>query len=355
MTIETDGRPLTARRHRRPGGPTASRWSRAMSSRRSPGRRGTLQAFRREPAPRLVAVDDVSLSIGRHETLGLVGESGSGKTTFARCLIRLVEPDAGRSASTASTSGPPTRTTCATIRRRAQMVFQDPYTSLNPSSHGRGGDRASRRASTGSSTSAASTDHVTDAARPRGPASDDPARDGRASSPAASASASRSLARSPPSPRAHPRRRGGQRPRRLDPGARSSTCFEDLVARARASRSSSSPTSSRSSPTSTRRVAIMYLGRDRRGGPDRGGLRAAAPPVHGGAALGASDARAARARDAPALRGELPSPYQMPAGCRFNTRCAFAQERCFVDEPQLEEASPGHRVACHVLPELTVA
>jgi oligopeptide/dipeptide ABC transporter ATP-binding protein len=45
----------------------------------------------------------------------------------------------------------------------------------------------------------------------------------------------------------------------------------------------------------------------------------------------------------------------MPAGCRFNTRCSFAEARCFVEDPQLEEASPGHHVACHVLPTLNVA
>jgi ABC-type glutathione transport system ATPase component len=79
-----------------------------------------------------VAVDDVSLSLARGEILGLAGGSGSGKTTLARCVIRLVEPDAGsiRLAGTdvLAAEGKDLRE----LRRRMQMIFQDPYASLNP-------------------------------------------------------------------------------------------------------------------------------------------------------------------------------------------------------------------------------
>jgi peptide/nickel transport system ATP-binding protein len=47
------------------------------------------------------------------------------------------------------------------------------------------------------------------------------------------------------------------------------------------------------------------------------------------------------------LQGELPSPFNPPAGCRFHTRCPHAQARCSAEEPKLREAAPGHRVACH--------
>jgi ABC-type glutathione transport system ATPase component len=79
-----------------------------------------------------VAVDDVSFSLHRGEILGLAGQSGSGKSTVARCLTRLVTPDSGaidlegedvRAASGAS---------LREVRRRMQMIYQDPYTSLNP-------------------------------------------------------------------------------------------------------------------------------------------------------------------------------------------------------------------------------
>ena len=78
------------------------------------------------------AVDDVSFTLHHGEILGLAGESGSGKTTLARCIIRLVEPDSG----TIELDGIDVRAARGAqlreLRRRMQMVFQDPYSSLNP-------------------------------------------------------------------------------------------------------------------------------------------------------------------------------------------------------------------------------
>jgi oligopeptide transport system ATP-binding protein len=106
---------------------------------------------------RVAAVDDVSFSIDEGETFGLVGESGSGKTTTGRCLLRLIEPTSGgvmfRGANVLAMSAPELRA----ARRQMQIVFQDPYSSLNPRMRAREiveepliihglGDRAARRA-----------------------------------------------------------------------------------------------------------------------------------------------------------------------------------------------------------------
>jgi peptide/nickel transport system ATP-binding protein len=77
-------------------------------------------------------VDDVSFSIGRGETLGLVGESGSGKSTVARMLLRLIEPTAGEVRYDGRDMLAASASELRSMRRRMQIVFQDPYAALNP-------------------------------------------------------------------------------------------------------------------------------------------------------------------------------------------------------------------------------
>jgi len=97
-----------------------------------PARRSLAEVIRRRPRFVVRAVDAVSLTIRRHETLGLVGESGSGKTTLGRALLRLYAPTGGRIRFMGEDLAALGARELQALRRHMQMVFQDPYSSLNP-------------------------------------------------------------------------------------------------------------------------------------------------------------------------------------------------------------------------------
>ncbi len=95
-------------------------------------RRSATEWIRRRPGDTNLAVNRVSFDLARGEILGLAGGSGSGKTTLARMLIRLVEPDEGQIALEGLDVRAARGRELREVRRRMQMVFQDPYSSLNP-------------------------------------------------------------------------------------------------------------------------------------------------------------------------------------------------------------------------------
>jgi peptide/nickel transport system ATP-binding protein len=97
------------------------------------------------------------------------------------------------------------------------------------------------------------------------------------------------------------------------------------------------------------RIGVMYLGKLVELGSGRDIYERAAHPYTAGliATIPLPDPSAERAKDGVAIKGELPSPVNPPSGCRFRTRCQFAQERCAAEEPELRAFGPGHVAACH--------
>ena len=279
------------------------------------------------------AVDGVSLAIEPGETVGLVGESGCGKSTVARCVLRLVEPSAGRIVFDGVDL---TRLDGEALRRRRrdfQMVFQDPTASLNP------------RLSVRTTVDEPLALHTTLDAR---------ARRERVAEVVASVGLGAELLDRYPHELS-----GGQRqrvniaraiatePRLVVLDEPTSALDVSLRARLGVSYLFISHDLATVKYLATR-VAVMYLGTIVEEAPGR---ELFARPLHPytRALLSAvpvpdPDARRPRVR----LAGEIPSAVDIPSGCRLRSRCPLAQPVC-AEPVALRDVAPGHRVACHLV------
>jgi oligopeptide/dipeptide ABC transporter ATP-binding protein len=296
----------------------------------------------------LRAVDGVSFAIGPGETLGLVGESGSGKTTTARLVLRAIEPSAGdiRFEGESIVGVPPRK--LLPFRRKAQIVFQDPYSSLNPRMlvgrivgepmlvHGlatRGDVR--ERALALLELVGLRAEHVD--RYPHELSGGQRQRVGIA----------RALAVGPRLIVAD------EAVSALDVSVRAQilNLFVELRERLGLAYLFVSHDLAVVRFVS-HRVAVMYLGRLVEVAPT-GTLFAeprhpytqallAAIPVLGDGSSSIFD------QPARLLQGELPSPLLRPRGCRFAGRCPARFDRCDVVEPELREVGPGQMVACHL-------
>ena len=289
------------------------------------------------------AVDRVSFGIARGETLGLVGESGCGKTTLSRMVLKLIEPTAGRICLGGVDVTGLSPSAMWEHRRRVQIVFQDPYSSLNPRlSAGTivGEPLENFRLATGREKSRRVADlFIRVGLRPE------------------------SMQRF-----AH-EFSGGQRQRlgiakalsvnpdlivadepvsALDVSVRAQVLnlMIDLQEELKVAYLFVSHDLAIVRHVS-HRIAVMYLGRivelaDKRAlfaqplHPYTEALLAAAP---------APDPARRRTKRM-ILEGDVPSPMRPPSGCRFNTRCPYVEPACRVTDPPLLEVAPGHQVAC---------
>jgi peptide/nickel transport system ATP-binding protein len=291
----------------------------------------------------LKAVDDVSFSVGRGDTVGLVGESGCGKSTLGKTILRLVPSSAGQIRISGTDIAPLSGNPLIPYRRRMQMVFQDPFGSLNPRQ----------------------TVHTL---------LDTPLKVHRLGDTAERGKRINQMMDRVGLPRSALSRyphefSGGQRQRIgiaraliLEPEL--VVCDEPVSAldvSIQAQILNLLVDLKRDLGLSylfishdmsvvryfTDHVMVMYLGRIVESGsyetlwsnplhPYTRALIAAVPSY---------DVRKKRATVA--MKGELPSASNVPSGCRFRLRCPLAQTRCEVEEPMLRKTPDGQNVACH--------
>ncbi|MCP4615575.1 MAG: dipeptide ABC transporter ATP-binding protein [Bradyrhizobium sp.] len=302
--------------------------------------------FQRQVAT-VKAVDGVSFTIRRGETLGLVGESGSGKSTTGLAVLRMLTPTAGRIEFEGQDIAPHRGAELLGVRRRMQMVYQDPYGSLNP--------RMTIRSIVGEPLAVHGLDSDRKATREK------------------IAELIASVGLLPDMADRYPHEfSGGQRQRigiaralALEPSlliadepvsaldvsiqAQVINLFMDLQERLGLTYLFIAHDLAVVRHISTR-IAVMYLGRLVEIA-DRDELYE--NPLHPYtealmAAVPVADPEVEARRPRAVISGEVPSALRPPAGCAFHTRCPRVMAKCKTEQPQLREVAPGRAVACHL-------
>ena len=294
---------------------------------------------------RVTALDGVSFEVGENEVLGIVGESGSGKTTVARCLVRLDSPDAGSIRFDGVDVGSAGPAELRRIRREMQIIYQDPYSSLNP------------RLTIRRAISEPAIVHGLVGKREAGALVGDLLE--KVGLPSTVANLRPGALSGGQRQRVAVARALALRPRlviadeavsALDVSVQAQilNLFNELIKEFRLSMVFISHQLSVISHLSDR-VAVMYLGRIMETGPTS---EVFANPRHPytQALLRAHPETDRPKAQAPAVSGEMPSNLAVPPGCRFHTRCPHVIAACRDVDPPATMVAPDHHACCHVLP-----
>ena len=297
-----------------------------------------------KPKKLLKAVDDVDFSIAKGETFGLVGESGCGKTTIGRCLVRLYEPTDGQLIFDGQDIAHMGEKQLAPYRRRMQMIFQDPYASLNP------------RMTVSSI--------IAEPLRYAGVSAKEQQERVR--------ELVDLVGLKPDHLQRYPHEfSGGQRQRvgiaralacnpefivcdepisALDVSIQAQVIntLESLQEKLGLSYLFVSHDLSMVRHIS-HNVGVMYLGCMVERAPVQELYSNMLHPYTRAlmSAVPIPDPDLAAASDRIHLSGDVPTPIDPPSGCRFRARCPYATEQCAAERPALREVTPGHFVACH--------
>lgn len=293
------------------------------------------------------AVDDVSLTVAAGEAVGLVGESGCGKSTLGRSVLRLLEPTSGRIVFDGHDITSLGAHALRPLRRQFQMVFQDPFNSLNPRmTVGQSIGEALVIHRLGLSASAL-RDRIHELLQQVGLPTDVADRFPHQFS-------------------------GGQRQRigiarALAVEPRLIVCDEpvsalDVTVQAQVVNLLQDIQRDRGLAYLfishdlavvehlCQRIVVMYLGRVVESGPARTLCRTPQHPYTQVLLSAVPAVTPSAKRERILLSGDVPSPIHPPSGCPFHPRCPVAEARCRTERPEIRKAADGREVACHLVP-----